>query len=31
MRRVFIGALDGLATHDWLPGLDLCIDGWWGF
>jgi hypothetical protein len=30
MRRVFIGALDGLATHDWLPGLDLCLD-WWGF
>jgi hypothetical protein len=23
MRRVFIGALDGLATHDWLPDLGI--------
>jgi hypothetical protein len=28
MRRVFIGSLDGLATHDWLPSLDLLIGRW---
>lgn len=28
MRRVFIGALDGLATHDWLPTINFRSGRW---
>lgn len=28
MRRIFIGAVDGLATRDWLPAVNLRMGRW---